>query len=278
MKVYLAGPEVFLSNAREQLDRKIALTRAAGLIPVAPGDLAIPETPTKRERGLAISAIDEQLMSSADAIIANLTPFRGAARRHRHSVRTRLHVRPGQDRPSPIPTPRPTTSRAPVAYYGGMVVAKQPTAACAGRTGMSVEDFEMAENLMLDGGVESRGGRVIVRDVPSERLYTDTAAFEECLGQLCWPPQGATLFSRPQLQRPLHPIAEQHKRQDRHHERDYIIHWWGICDAPEAGVRGAPKLRGPLSTLDGVARTSSAGMRNDRLGKRGNITTREISS
>ena len=35
--VYLAGPEVFLANAREILDIKIALTRAAGLIPVERG-------------------------------------------------------------------------------------------------------------------------------------------------------------------------------------------------------------------------------------------------
>ena len=70
VRVYLAGPEVFLPDAREQLDAKIELTRAAGLIPVSPGDLTIPETPTKREKGHAISGIDEQLMLSADAIIA----------------------------------------------------------------------------------------------------------------------------------------------------------------------------------------------------------------
>lgn len=40
--VYLAGPEVFLPNAREVLDQKIALTREAGLIPVSPGDLEFP--------------------------------------------------------------------------------------------------------------------------------------------------------------------------------------------------------------------------------------------
>ena len=39
-KVYLAGPEVFLVNAREILDLKIALTREAGLVPVSPGDLS----------------------------------------------------------------------------------------------------------------------------------------------------------------------------------------------------------------------------------------------
>ena len=38
-KVYLAGPEVFLVNARDILDEKIALTREAGLVPVSPGDL-----------------------------------------------------------------------------------------------------------------------------------------------------------------------------------------------------------------------------------------------
>ena len=65
-------------------------------------------------------------------------------------------------------------------YYGGMV-ALGADGRVRGSDGMSFEDFDMAENLMLDGGVESRGGRVIMRDVPRERLYTDTAAFEECL-------------------------------------------------------------------------------------------------
>ena len=77
--VYLAGPEVFLANAREILDIKIELTRAAGLIPVSPGDLEFPKTDSAWDLGLAISRIDEQLMNSADAIIANLTPFRGIA-------------------------------------------------------------------------------------------------------------------------------------------------------------------------------------------------------
>ncbi|AHG48117.1 hypothetical protein RLEG12_04215 (plasmid) [Rhizobium leguminosarum bv. trifolii CB782] len=49
-KVYLAGPEVFLPNAREMLDRKAALAREAGLHPLSPGDLEIPQTNSKRER------------------------------------------------------------------------------------------------------------------------------------------------------------------------------------------------------------------------------------
>ena len=77
--VYLAGPEVFLPDARAALDAKIALTRAAGLVPISPGDLEFPPTASGFELGLAISAIDERLMDAADAIIANLTPFRGLA-------------------------------------------------------------------------------------------------------------------------------------------------------------------------------------------------------
>ena len=79
MKVYLAGPEVFLPNAREVFDWKIELTRRYGFTPVAPGDLEIPKMDTKKSQGLAISAIDERLMLSADFIIANLTPIRGIA-------------------------------------------------------------------------------------------------------------------------------------------------------------------------------------------------------
>jgi len=179
MKVYLAGPEVFLPNAREQLDRKIALTRAAGLVPVSPGDLTIPETPTKRERGLAISAIDEQLMHSADAIIANLTPFRGIAADTGTVFELGFMCGLGKLVFAYSNTAADHFSRTRD-YYGGRV-ALSADGHLRGPDEMLLEDFDMAENLMLDGGVERRGGRVIMRDVPPERLYTDTAAFEECL-------------------------------------------------------------------------------------------------
>jgi nucleoside 2-deoxyribosyltransferase len=179
MKVYLAGPEVFLPNAREQLDRKIALTRAAGLIPVSPGDLTIPETPTRRERALAISAIDETLMNSADAIIANLTPFRGVAADPGTVYELGFMCGQGKLAFAYSNTTADHFSRVSD-YYRGLVTP-DGDGHLRGPDGTLLEDFDMAENLMLDGGVESRGGKVVVRDVPPERLYTDTAAFEECL-------------------------------------------------------------------------------------------------
>jgi len=50
-------------NAREQLDRRIALTRDAGLAPVSPGDFAIPLQPSTRLFGHAIRAVDEKMMN-----------------------------------------------------------------------------------------------------------------------------------------------------------------------------------------------------------------------
>lgn len=178
-RVYLAGPEVFLPDARAVLDSKIALTRAAGLTPVSPGDLAIPEMPTPRERGLAISQIDEQLMLSADAIIANLTPFRGVGADPGTVFELGFMCGRGK-RPFAYTNVAAGHRARAIAWYGGEV---RPDA--AGRTrgpdGLLVEDFGMVENLMLDGGIEARGGAFVVGEAPEDALYTDLAAFERVL-------------------------------------------------------------------------------------------------
>jgi len=177
--VYLAGPEVFLPNAREILDIKIALTRGAGLVPVSPGDLEFPPTNSKRELGLAISAIDEKLMHSADAIIANLTPFRGIAAdtgtcfelgfmcaqgkpafaytnvKADHGVRTRDHFN-GEWYADAEGKPR-------------------------GPDHLLIEDLGFIDNLMLHGGVVNRGGAVVVGDAPAGEELTDMTAFKRVL-------------------------------------------------------------------------------------------------
>jgi nucleoside 2-deoxyribosyltransferase len=178
-KVYLAGPEVFLPNARAVLDKKIALTRAAGLIPVTPGDLEIPKAPTKRQFGQNISAIDEQMMNSAQAIIANLTPFRGI---HADAGTIfELGFMCGQGKAA-FAYSNVTAShhRRLVDYYGGKVTMA-PDGRLRGPDGLSVEDHEMNENLMLDGGIAARGGSWVTRDAPEGALYSDTTAFEEIL-------------------------------------------------------------------------------------------------
>jgi nucleoside 2-deoxyribosyltransferase len=179
IKVYLAGPEVFLPNAREQLDIKIALTRGAGLIPVSPGDFVVPPQPSKRQFGHAISEIDEKMMDSADAIIANLTPYHGVSADTGTCYELGYMCAQGKLAYAYTNVAASMRERT-VAHYRGDV-AVDPAGRLRGSDGMAVEDVDMADNLMMQGGVERRGGQMIVHDAAPDRRYTDTTAFEICL-------------------------------------------------------------------------------------------------
>ncbi|PDT40191.1 MULTISPECIES: nucleoside 2-deoxyribosyltransferase [Sinorhizobium] len=178
-KVYLAGPEVFLPNARQMLDRKASLTRAAGLIPLSPGDLEIPPTNSKRERAAAISAVDERMMLEADAIIANLTPFRGIAADTGTTFELGFMCALGKPVFAYTNVARDHAARV-VEHFKG-AVQPDPAGQLRDPGGLSVEDFGLIDNLMLHAGIERRGGVVIVGDARPDAIYTDLAAFETCL-------------------------------------------------------------------------------------------------
>jgi nucleoside 2-deoxyribosyltransferase len=177
--VYLAGPEVFLANAREILDIKIALTREAGLIPIAPGDLEHPKTESAWELGLAIARIDEQLMDAADAIIANLTPFRGIAADT--GTCFELGYMCAQGKPAFAYTNvRAGNGERTRGYYAGNVT-RDDHGLLRGPDGIMIEDMGFVDNLMLHGGVVNRGGAVVVGDAAEGELYTDMTAFRRVL-------------------------------------------------------------------------------------------------
>jgi nucleoside 2-deoxyribosyltransferase len=177
--VYLAGPEVFLANARAILDLKIALTREAGLMPIAPGDLEHPKTDSAWELGLAIARIDEQLMDSADAIIANLTPFRGIAADP--GTCFELGYMCAKGKPAFAYTNmRASNFERAVGYYDGKVV-RDEKGLPRGPDGIMIEDLGFADNLMLHGGVVNRGGAVVVGDAAEAERYTDMTAFTQVL-------------------------------------------------------------------------------------------------
>ncbi len=50
-----------------------------------------------------------------------------------------------------------------------------------GADGLSLEDFDMIENLMLHGGIERRGGFIAIHEAAQGELYTDLTAFRQCL-------------------------------------------------------------------------------------------------
>src|SRR6056297_3837533 len=78
--VYLAGPDVFLPDAREIGEAKRQICENLGLVGLFPLDneIDIAGLPAV-EQARRISLANEALMHHADAAIANLTPFRGAS-------------------------------------------------------------------------------------------------------------------------------------------------------------------------------------------------------
>ncbi|MES5098074.1 nucleoside 2-deoxyribosyltransferase [Agrobacterium sp. BA1120] len=181
VKIYLAGPEVFLPNAREMLDAKAELAREAGFTPLSPGDLHIPPADTKIGHGCNINAVDEQMMLEADAVIANLTPFRGIAADTGTSYELGFMCALGK--PVFAYTNVAANHFKRIMGYYGNEATQDETGRYRGADGLSIENFDMADNLMLHGGIVRRGGVVVVGDAPEDALYTDLTAFKECLRQ-----------------------------------------------------------------------------------------------
>ncbi|WFR94564.1 nucleoside 2-deoxyribosyltransferase [Rhizobium tumorigenes] len=179
LKLYLAGPEVFLPNAREVLDAKAALTRTYGFEPICPGDISIEPAPTRHVFGLKISAVDEDMMNRADGVIANLTPFRGIAA----DVGTafELGYMCAQGKLVAAYTNMTANHFARTSDFYAGDIREGADGRKRGPDGMSLEDFEMIENLMLHGGIERRGGHIAVHAADAGRLYSDLTAFEACL-------------------------------------------------------------------------------------------------
>ena len=74
-RVYLAGPEVFLPDAVDIGRRKADLCTRHGLTGLYPLDNSVDLA--AKDASLKIFRGNEAMMNEADAIIANLTPFRG---------------------------------------------------------------------------------------------------------------------------------------------------------------------------------------------------------
>src|SRR6202000_1315428 len=75
MKIYLAGPDVFLPDALEVGRRKVEICARHGMTGLYPLDNTVHLS--AGDASLNIFRGNEAMMDRADAIIANLTPFRG---------------------------------------------------------------------------------------------------------------------------------------------------------------------------------------------------------
>lgn len=178
LKIYLAGPDVFLPNALEMGEKKKALCAQYGFEGKFPLDNKISNRGKKHFRGLRISQENENLINECQLVIANITPFRGPSA----DAGTIFEI--GYARARGIPVFAYSNTIVPfrertISFFG--LKPDPATGAVTDRNNMMVEDTGMTDNLMIDGAILASGGKIITCEVPKKELYTNLEAFVKCL-------------------------------------------------------------------------------------------------
>jgi nucleoside 2-deoxyribosyltransferase len=178
-RIYLAGPEVFLPDARAIGAEKCRLAAEAGLEGAFPLDaqLNLDRLPPG-EQARRISQANEGLMRSCDAIIANLTPFRGVSMDSGTAFEVGFMQALGR------PLAGYTNVTPDYAERTRAFQARGPTTMDGDRADLEIEAFGLAENLMIEVAIVSSGCRVVRRDVAKGAELTDLTAFAECLADI----------------------------------------------------------------------------------------------
>jgi nucleoside 2-deoxyribosyltransferase len=171
LKAYLAGPDVFLPNAEAQARAKIQLCAAYGLAGIAPYNPNLDTTLPDAQLWRQIYEDDLQMMRNCDIIIANLTPFRGASADAGTLVELGWFLGTGKP-----PYGYSNSAQAFVARTQAQVaLVPDPM------PGIAVEDFGLADNLMIEGALP--GGLVLPPDGVS-RPFDSLEIFELCLKRI----------------------------------------------------------------------------------------------
>lgn len=169
MRIYLAGPEVFLPEPAALGAAKKAICARHGLVGVFPIDdpTTAPSGPPDWRR---IHAACEMHMRGCDALVANLTPFRGAGADAGTAYELGFMRALG----------RPVFGYTHIpGEYRARVQARRDGPALRDGEGLEVEDFGLADNLMLEGAIAASGGVLLRANAPLG--WTDLSLFEACV-------------------------------------------------------------------------------------------------
>jgi len=174
MKIYLAGPDVFLPDAVEVGRRKVAICAHHGLIGLYPLDNKVDLKAS--DASLQIFRGNEAMMEEASVIIANLTPFRGAgadagtAYELGHmAARKKLCLGYSND----------------PAVYADRVRRFTTVASRDGRLidadGVMIEDFDLNDNLMMIHALDLYGCPLVTPRQRPDDIWHDLTVFEMCV-------------------------------------------------------------------------------------------------
>lgn len=176
--IYLAGPEVFLPDAVAFGREKVRRAKVAGFLGLFPLDQQLDLTGLSPAQSAArVSSANEALMRSADLLIANCTPFRGASM----DCGTAFEV--GFMRALGRPVLGYMNTALDHRRRAEMVRALPRLPFDCDRADVEVEDFGLAENLMIDIAISASGSRLIRKSVPPGTEMTDLDGFESCLAE-----------------------------------------------------------------------------------------------
>jgi nucleoside 2-deoxyribosyltransferase len=174
MKIYLAGPDVFLPDAIELGRRKAELCARYGLVGLYPLDNAVDLTTA--DAPLAIFKGNEAMMDAADAIIVNLTPFRGPGADG--GTIYELGYMAGRGKPCFGYSNDPSLYIDRVRRFTGVT---ERDGRLIDADGLSVEDFSLADNLMMIHALERYGGALVTPQQCPGHIWHDLTAFEACV-------------------------------------------------------------------------------------------------
>ena len=177
-RIYLAGPEVFLPDALAVGAWKVGLCATYGIEGVFPLDaqLNLSGLP-KPEQARRISEANEGLMRSCAGLIANLTPFRGV------SMDSGTAFEVGFMRALGRPVLGYTNVTADYRARAEIYRSAPPPLPDFDHPEAEIEDFDGAENLMIEVAIVNSGGSVVRTAVPPGEEMRDLAGFEACLAQ-----------------------------------------------------------------------------------------------
>jgi len=174
MRVYLAGPDVFLPDPMARAALLTSVCAEYGLIGVSPLDTLAGEPAqwAAWPEALRIARRNEAHIASCDALVANLTPFRGPSA----DVGTVFEIGFMRALERPVfgwsNDARPFADRT--RHFAGVCGAVDAD-------GLLIEDFGLADNLMIEGAIIASGGAFFSRDCHAGERWVELDAFRQCL-------------------------------------------------------------------------------------------------
>jgi nucleoside 2-deoxyribosyltransferase len=178
IRVYLAGPDVFLADAVAWIERKKAICAGFGLQGISPLDDLTNEPAdwATLPQWRRIARRNEAHISGSNALIANLTPFRGPSA----DVGTVYEV--GFARALGLKLFGYATVTTP--FLDRTLTALGGTARLAAdgswwdAEDLLIEQFGLFDNLMIEGGIMDSGGMLVQHD---QDRWRDLSVFERCV-------------------------------------------------------------------------------------------------